>query len=73
VAAASKSGQHERRAQALGVGIEQHYLDMGKGVPLGRVGEANEVADVIVFLASALASYVTGTSIDVDGGTSRTI
>jgi 3-oxoacyl-[acyl-carrier protein] reductase len=64
-----KSAQHERRARSLGVELERHYQDIGKNVPLGRVGEAEEAANVIVFLASALASYVTGTSINVDGGT----
>lgn len=68
-----KSGQHERRAQKLGVSLEQHYLDIGKNVPLGRVGEADEAAYAIVFLASSLASYITGTSINVDGGTSGAI
>lgn len=68
-----KSGQHERRAQALGVELERHYQDMGKSVPLGRVGEADEAAHVIVFLASGLASYVTGTSINVDGGMSGAV
>jgi NAD(P)-dependent dehydrogenase (short-subunit alcohol dehydrogenase family) len=38
------------------------------GVPLGRPGHAREVADVIVFLASRAASYVTGASWSVDGG-----
>jgi len=37
-------------------------------VPLGRVGGADEVASVIAFLASRAASYVTGISINVDGG-----
>jgi NAD(P)-dependent dehydrogenase (short-subunit alcohol dehydrogenase family) len=37
-------------------------------VPLGRGGEASDVAGVAVFLASELASYVTGTTIDVNGG-----
>jgi NAD(P)-dependent dehydrogenase (short-subunit alcohol dehydrogenase family) len=38
------------------------------GTPLGRVGTAAEVADVIVFLCSDLAAYVTGVNIAVDGG-----
>jgi NAD(P)-dependent dehydrogenase (short-subunit alcohol dehydrogenase family) len=37
-------------------------------IPLQRVGTATEVANVVAFLASALASYVTGTNIVVDGG-----
>jgi 3-oxoacyl-[acyl-carrier protein] reductase len=43
---------------------------MAKDIPLGRVGQAEEVANVIAFLASDAASYVTGTSINLDGGTS---
>ncbi|WP_084959085.1 SDR family oxidoreductase [Thermoactinospora rubra] len=42
-------------------------------VPLGRVGRPEEVGDVIAFLASERASFVTGTSILVDGGASRVI
>jgi len=38
------------------------------GVPLGRPGDAREIASVIAFLASAQASYVTGASWPVDGG-----
>jgi NAD(P)-dependent dehydrogenase (short-subunit alcohol dehydrogenase family) len=37
-------------------------------VPLGRVGETDEIAGPVVFLASAMSSYVTGVTIPVDGG-----
>ena len=36
--------------------------------PLGRIGRPEEVASVIAFLASDLASYVTGSTVHVDGG-----
>jgi NAD(P)-dependent dehydrogenase (short-subunit alcohol dehydrogenase family) len=44
------------------------YHESRKGNPLGRPGHVNEVASVIAFLASPRASYVTATSIVVDGG-----
>ena len=37
-------------------------------VPAGRIGEAQDMADLITFLASARASYITGAVIDIDGG-----
>lgn len=42
--------------------------EMGAAVPLGRVGTPDEIANMIVFLASDAASYVTGQTIGVDGG-----
>ena len=36
-------------------------------IPLGRIGNTEEAAKVIVFMASDAASYVTGTSINIDG------
>ncbi len=65
-----KAGQHERAAAKKGVAIDAYYQDMTKDIPMRRVGEAAEVANVIVFLASEAASYVTGTSINLDGGIS---
>jgi 3-oxoacyl-[acyl-carrier protein] reductase len=68
-----RAGQHERRAAQRGVDVEALYAEMGKDIPLGRVGKAEEVANVVAFLASAAASYVTGTSINLDGGTSAVL
>lgn len=65
-----KAGQHERKAARNGIDLKAYYEEMGKTVPLGRVGEAEEVANVVAFLASQAASYVTGTSINLDGGIS---
>jgi 3-oxoacyl-[acyl-carrier protein] reductase len=65
-----RAGQHERSAARQGVDLEEFYRDMAKHVPLGRVGRAEEAANVIAFLASEAASYVTGTSINIDGGAS---
>ena len=67
-----KSGQHEKRADKAGTPREVYYADKAKaaGIPLGRFGEAAEAANVIAFLASDAASYGTGTSVTLDGGTS---
>lgn len=63
-----QAAQHETRANARGIPVSQLYDELAAQIPMGRVGRTEEAADVIVFLASALASYVTGTSINVDGG-----
>ena len=73
-----KSGQHKRRwerahADNPNLTLDAFYVEMGKNVPLGRVGEASEVGDVIAFLASERASYITGASLNVDGGTSPVV
>ena len=65
-----RAGQHERRAAGSGVPLDQLYAEMARDIPLGRVGNAEEVAKVIAFLASGAASYVTGTSVNLDGGAS---
>lgn len=70
-----KSGQHERtwRRSNTGDTLEALYTQMGKNVPLGRVGEASEVGDLIAFLCSARGAYITGVAINMDGGTSAVV
>jgi 3-oxoacyl-[acyl-carrier protein] reductase len=65
-----KSGQHERRYKREGRTAEAYYAEAAKDIPMKRVGEADEVATVIAFLVSDAASYVTGSSINLDGGIS---
>jgi len=65
-----KSGQHERRYKKDGRSAEQYYAEAAKDIPMKRVGEANEVATAITFLVSDAASYVTGSSLNLDGGIS---
>ena len=48
---------------------EEMVKRISAGIPLGRVGEPEEVANVFLFLSSPLASYVTGTIVSVDGAT----
>ena len=62
--------QHERKAEKAGKPVEELYKEMAKDIPLGRVGRAEEAANVIAFLVSGAASYVTGSSINLDGGAS---
>lgn len=54
---------------------EKYYADLAKSrnVPLGRVGEAEEVANVILFLSSSKASYVSGSNIEVAGALGKAI
>jgi NAD(P)-dependent dehydrogenase (short-subunit alcohol dehydrogenase family) len=55
------------------VSFEQYVADAGKGVPMGRMGKAEEFANVATFLASDAAGYVTGCAINVDGGRSPVV
>jgi len=57
--------------QASGLSREEYLARQSAEIPMGRVGTAEEFANVAVFLASERASYVTGTAIQVDGGLVR--
>lgn len=68
-----RADQHIKSAAAKNVPIEDHYRQMGANVPIGRVGEAEEFANIACFLASDRASFITGTAINVDGGMSPVV
>jgi NAD(P)-dependent dehydrogenase (short-subunit alcohol dehydrogenase family) len=65
-----ESGQWERRASAEGLTVGEFYerLAQGSGIPMDRVGRAQEYADLVTYLLSSRSSYVTGTAINLDGG-----
>jgi 3-oxoacyl-[acyl-carrier protein] reductase len=69
-----ESDQWVRRhaAESKGRSLEAFYAEMGKGIPMGRVGTAEEFANMVLFLASA-GSYITGTAINIDGGLSPVV
>jgi 3-oxoacyl-[acyl-carrier protein] reductase len=58
------------RREGANVSLEDFIRQSGQGVPLGRMGRAEEFANMACFLASDAASYVTGCAINVDGGRS---
>jgi NAD(P)-dependent dehydrogenase (short-subunit alcohol dehydrogenase family) len=44
------------------------FDDLGSMVPMGRIGQAAEIAQAVIFLCSDAASYITGQSLAIDGG-----
>jgi NAD(P)-dependent dehydrogenase (short-subunit alcohol dehydrogenase family) len=70
-----ESGQWRRRANAAQTNVADVYAGIVKGsnIPLGRVGRAEEFADLAAFLLSPRSSYVTGVGISIDGGMSPVI
>jgi len=70
-----ESGQWVRRADSANVSLDEFYVNMAKNskIPLGRVGRAEEFADLATFLLSPRASYITGVGISIDGGLSPVI
>ncbi len=61
-------GSWDRRVETDPQGMERFVAE---NIPMGRFGTAEEVANVVTFLASERSGWVTGASINVDGGQSR--
>jgi NAD(P)-dependent dehydrogenase (short-subunit alcohol dehydrogenase family) len=70
-----ESDQWVRRhaADKRNITWEEWKAEQGKGVPLGRIGRAEEFAATALFLASEGGGYITGTAINVDGGRSPVV
>ena len=66
-----RSAQIAKRAKG---DLEAHYAELAKlRVPLGRVAHASEFADLFAFLVSERATYITGASVNFDGGSGMTV
>ncbi|MCU7556199.1 SDR family oxidoreductase [Macrococcus capreoli] len=70
-----RSGQIEKRWQeeAPELTWEEYARDPKFDIPLGRIGDTREAANVISFLVSPAASYVTGVAVNIDGGKSPSL
>ncbi|MEX7589244.1 SDR family oxidoreductase, partial [Klebsiella pneumoniae] len=62
-----------RKALAYTRGMAEKDIveDYRQKIPLGRPGRLTEIADLVIWLASDKASYITGTTINITGGKSR--
>src|SRR5262245_9916187 len=63
----------QARAEKEKVSIDQVLAERAREIPAGRLGEPDEVGAVVAFLCSQQAGYITGTTITVDGGLTRTL
>jgi len=68
-----RADQHVQHAKRANMPLEEYYKAQGKEIPIGRLGEAEEFANLACFLVSEQGSYITGTAINVDGGRSPVV
>jgi 3-oxoacyl-[acyl-carrier protein] reductase len=68
-----EADQHVQAAARAGIPLADYMAVRAKEIPLGRIGKAEEFANLACFLASDAGSYVTGTATNVDGGRSPVV
>ena len=70
-----RSAQAQRAWTASGSNVDYDAWcdELGKNVPLGRMGEPGEVADLVAFLVSDRGAFITGAAINLDGGSGETV
>ena len=66
-------GNVTARAKELGITLEAALAQRAEETSIGRIGDPKELANLVAFLASGKASYITGTTIRVDGGLVRSV
>jgi NAD(P)-dependent dehydrogenase (short-subunit alcohol dehydrogenase family) len=63
---------HEEQSKKSGVTVdefrEQEFKRAGSGIPLGRMGTPDDIANLVLFLVSSQSDYMTGNDINIDGG-----
>ncbi len=68
-----RQGSSFREKKAQGMSEAEALQDLTKDIPLGRVGQPEELGALVAFLTSQQAGYITGTTIQIDGGLARTV
>jgi len=68
-----EADQHVQAAKRTGVSIDAYMAERAKMIPIGRMGKAEEFANMACFLASEQGGYITGTATNIDGGTSPVV
>ena len=59
---------NEIRSKQEGISVEDYAARVQRSIPIGRYGEPREIGEAVAFLASERASYITGATIQIDGG-----
>ena len=66
-------GNVTARAKELGISVDAALAQRAAETAVGRIGDPREMAYLVAFLASCKSSYITGTTILVDGGLVRSV